>query len=299
MKIFDCHSHWATEKGYLFRTDAERAQQEKIWRTPFRIFSEADQAGYFRNSNARVILDISWIKSLSLDEMRPYHDYILEEQQRNRDVMFGQWLQFDPVRHGVDAVEEFKRCIAKNAGFVGLSVNGQVTGVPADDHAWDPFYRAAIEADAPVMILCGLTGIGQGLPGGKGIVLDDGHPRHIDRVAARYPDLKILAARPAWPWQDELIAIMLHKPNVNYELHGWGPRQFTPALKKEIGGRMQDRIMFGCDFPVLRYEKVIADWSAEGYSSTVLEKILYQNAERYFGAGSSAANAASNNNAGA
>lgn len=284
MKIFDCHSHWATDKGYLFRTEAERAQQEKIWRTPFQLFTEDEQAAYFRDNQARVILDISWIKELSLDEMRPYHDYVLDVQQRHRDVMFGQWMQFDPRRHGAGAVAEFRRCLERGVGFVGLCVNGQVTGTPADDPAWEPFYRASIDAGAPVMILCGLTGIGQGLPGGKGIVLDDGHPRFIDRVAARHPDLKILAARPAWPWQDELLAIMLHKPNVHYELHGWGPRQFTPALKKEIRGRMQDRVMFGCDFPVLRYEKVIADWRSEAYPEPVLNKILHDNAARYFGA---------------
>jgi hypothetical protein len=92
MKIFDCHSHWGTEKGYLFRTEAERNQQVKIWQTPFEIFTEQQQADYFRNNNARTILDISWIKELSLDEMRPYHDYILKVQSENRDVMFGQWL---------------------------------------------------------------------------------------------------------------------------------------------------------------------------------------------------------------
>lgn len=281
-RIFDCHSHWATEKGYLFRTPEERAQQERIWRTPFRLFTEDEQADYFRRSRARTILDISWIKELPLEEMARYHDYVFDVQQRHRDVMFGQWLQFDARRHGKAAVREFQRCIDKHAGFVGLCVNGQVTGVPASEPDWDPFYKAAIDASSPVMILCGLTGVGQGLPGGKGIVLDDGHPRHIDRVAARFPELKILAARPGWPWQDEMIAIMLHKPNVSYELHGWGPKQFTPALKREIGRRLQDRVMFGCDFPVLRYEKVIADWSAEGYPPEVLEKVLFRNAEGYF-----------------
>ncbi len=281
-KFFDCHSHWATEKGYLFRTQAERDQQKKIWQTNFQLFSEDEQAQYFREQNVETILDISWIKDLTLDEMKPYHDYVFDIQSKNRDVMFGQWMQFDPRRHGIKAVEEFQRCVEKRVGFVGLCVNGQVTGVPACDPLWDPFYKASIDAGSPVMILAGLTGIGQGLPGGKGIVLDDGHPRHIDRVAARYPELKILAARPAWPWQDDMLAILLHKPNVSYELHGWGPKQFTPALKKEIGRRMQDRVMFGCDFPVLRYEKVIQDWTAEGYSESVLEKILCSNAQRYF-----------------
>ena len=79
-----------------------------------------------------------------------------------------------------------------------------------------------------------------------------------------------------------MLAILTHKPNVSYELHGWGPRQFTPALKKAIAGRFQDRVMFGCDFPVLRYEKVVADWKSEGYSQDVLNKVLFANAERYF-----------------
>ena len=157
-------------------------------------------------------------------------------------------------------------------------------GIPPSDPCWDPLYQLAIEAGRPIMILTGLTGIGQGLPGGKGIVLDHAHPRHIDAVAARFPQLRILAARPAYPWQDDMLAVLAHKPNVSYELHGWGPRQYSPALKKAIAGRLADRVMFGCDFPVLRYEKVMADWNAEGYSREVLEKVLYRNAETYFGA---------------
>jgi len=35
---------------------------------------------------------------------------------------------------------------------------------------------------------------------------------------------------------------------------------------------------------VLRYEKVIADWNAEGYAREVLERVLYRNAEAYFSA---------------
>ena len=46
-----------------------------------------------------------------------------------------------------------------------------------------------------------------------------------------------------------------------------GRGNISPALKKAIAGRLQDRVMFGCDFPVLRYEKVMDDWNAEGYST--------------------------------
>jgi uncharacterized protein len=281
MEIIDCHSHWATEKGYIFRTKEELENQEKIWRTPVKYFTEDEQADYFRKSNARVILDMSFTKFLPVEDMRAHHDYALAFQRKNPDVVLGHWLQFDPKR-AEESIKEFRRCVDAKLGFIGFCVNGQVTGVPASDPLWAPFYKTSIDADLPVMILTGLTGIGQNTRGGLGIVLDDGHPRHIDAVAAKFPELNILAARPGYPWQDEMIAVMRHKKNVFYELHGWGPRQFDASLKKEIRGRLQDRIMFGCDFPVLRYEKVVADWQSECYAEEVLNKVFHENAKAYF-----------------
>jgi predicted TIM-barrel fold metal-dependent hydrolase len=79
-----------------------------------------------------------------------------------------------------------------------------------------------------------------------------------------------------------MIAVLLHKGNVSYEIHGWSPKYLTPALKKEILGRLQDRVMFGCDFPALTHERVVNDWIAEGYSDEVLEKLFFRNAEAYF-----------------
>lgn len=73
--------------------------------------------------------------------------------------------------------------------------------------------------------------------------------------------------------------------NVTYELHGWGPRQYSAELKKAIGSWLQDRVMFGCDFPVLRHAKLIADWNSLGFTEEVLAKVLHRNAEAYFGLG--------------
>jgi predicted TIM-barrel fold metal-dependent hydrolase len=283
MHLLDCHSHWSTKKGYIFRTERELAQQVKVWGTTPEYQTEDEMAAYFRKNNARVILDLAWTKFLPIPEMRVYNDYAFDVQRRHPDVIFGHWLIFDP-RKGMEAVDEFVRCRSVAPGFVGIAVSGQGVGVPASDPLWNPFYEASIAANLPVMIMTGLTGIGQGLPGGNGLVLDHGHPRYIDEVAARFPDLRILAARPAYPWQDEMIAVLLHKANVSYELHGWSPKKFSPALKEEIRGRLQDRVMFGCDFPVLRYEKVVARYREEGYGEDLLGKILHRNAEAYFNA---------------
>ena len=284
MKIFDCHSHWSTRKGYIFQDEAELRSQEKIWGTKASYQTEEEMAATLRKNGVRAILDIATpiLFPMSMDEIRAAHDYTFEVQRQYPDVIFGHWLTLDP-RLGKDALKEFERARAAKAGFIGFAVVGQIAnGYPASDPIWDPFYKLSIDVGVPVLIHSGLTGIGQGQPGGRGIILDHGHPRHIDAVAARFPELKILAARPAYPWQDEMIAVLLHKGNVHYELHGWSPKAFSPALKREIGGRLQDRIMFGCDYPVLKYEMMVDRWRGLGLSEDVLEKVFHKNAERYF-----------------
>jgi predicted TIM-barrel fold metal-dependent hydrolase len=281
MRIFDCHSHWGTEKGYLFRTPEDLASQERIWKTKPEYLTEDQQADYFRKNEVRTILDMGWISRLPLDELKEYHDYMFAVQRAHPDVIFGHWINLDPTL-GKDAIREFERCLGAGGGFVALSIFGQGWGRPPSDPIWDPYYKISIDAGTPIMIHTGLTGVGQGVRGGKGIINDHAHPRHVDEVAARFPDLNILAARPAYPWQDEMISVLLHKANVQYELHGWSPKYISDALKKEIRTRLQDRVMFGCDFPVLKYEKIAADWRSLGYSDEILEKVFHKNAEAYF-----------------
>jgi predicted TIM-barrel fold metal-dependent hydrolase len=132
-------------------------------------------------------------------------------------------------------------------------------------------------------VLVGHTGAGAGLPGGSGIKLDLCHPRYVDELAIAFPDLQIVTGRPAWPWQDEMISIMIHKPNVWSELHGWSPKYLTDPFKKEIRSRLKDRVMFGADYPLFRYERLVADWKELGYSDAILEKVFHANAERLFG----------------
>jgi hypothetical protein len=268
----------------VFQTPEELANQEKVWGTKADFQTEQEMTDTFRRNNVRVMMDLATtvLYPMNIDEIRAAHDYTFEVQRKHSDVIFGHWLSLNP-RLGKEAIKEYERAVGAKAGFIGFGIIGQTKdGFPASDPIWDPFYKTSIDANIPVLIHSGLTGIGQGLPGGRGIVLDHGHPRHIDLVAARFPELKILAARPAYPWQDEMIAILLHKGNVHYELHGWSPKAFSPALKREIGGRLQDRVMFGCDYPVLKYEMMVERWRSLGYSEAVLEKVMYRNAEAYF-----------------
>jgi hypothetical protein len=279
MKMIDIHSHWGTRRGYTLRTDEELAQQKKTWNSEPKYATEDQMADYFRSSNVRAVLDFGFTKFIPLDEARAVHDYGFETERAHPDVIIGHWIHIDP-HAGLGGVRELRRCIENAPGFIGFAVSGSGSGPPSDP-AWKPFYELCIEAKIPALIFVGTTGLGAGLPGGDGILLDDCHPRHLDQVAAKHPRLQIVAARPGWPWQAETIAVLMHKRNIWYEVHGWSPKYFTPDLKHEIPRRLRERVMFGADYPLFTYERLVRDWRSEGYAEDVLEDVFVNNADRF------------------
>jgi predicted TIM-barrel fold metal-dependent hydrolase len=281
LKLFDLHSHWGTERGYPLRSAEQLAQQKSTWNSSASYVSENEMADYFRASGVRAILDLGFTKHLPLDDARALHDYAIETQGRHPDAIFGNWIQLDP-RTGEEGARELERCITASSGFVSACISAAGMGYPASDPIYDPFYAVCRQHRRPVLALVGYTGAGAGLPGGGGIEIDLCHPRWVDKLAVRYPDLRIIAGRPAWPWQDDMIAVMLHKPNVVCELHGWSPKYFSESLKHDIARRLRNRVMFGADYPLFRYERLVADWRALGYDEEVLEKVFHRNAQDYF-----------------
>ncbi len=279
MRIVDLHSHWGTRRGYVLRTEEELAQQKRTWNSEPKYDTEEEMAGYLRRNGVRAVLDFGFTKNLPLEQVREHHDYALETQRRFPDAIAGIWVQIDP-RTGRDGAREFRRCIDAAGGFVGVCISAAGMGYPASDAIYEPFYEVALDAGVPVLVLVGYTGAGAGIPGGKGVKLDLCHPRYVDELAIDHPTLKIVTGRPAWPWQDEMIAVMLHKPNVWSELHGWSPKYLTDGLKREIARRLRKRVMFGADYPLFRYERLVEDWRSLGYEEAVLEDVFHANAER-------------------
>ena len=279
MKLIDMHSHWGTRRGYTLRSAEELALQKATWNSEPKYQSEDEMAAYFRASGVQVVLDFGFTKFIPLSEAREVFDYGFATQRAHPEQILGHWLHIDP-HTGAEGVRELRRCIDVAPGFLGFCINGSGSG-PATDPAWTPFYALCIEAKVPVLVFVGTTGLGAGLPGGAGILLDDCHPRHLDAVAARYPGLTIVAARPGWPWQAETIAVLMHKRNIWYELHGWSPKYHQPDLKHDIARRLRDRVRFGADYPLFTYERLVTEWRAEGYSEDVLEAVFHRNAERF------------------
>ena len=281
--IIDMHSHWATKRGYALRSPEALAQQKSTWNSEPAYMTESEMADHFRERGVAPILDLGFTKDLELAPLMELHDYAFDFQREHADIVIGHWLNIDP-QLGDAAVRELERCLEADC-FVGLSISGASNRCPATDEVWKPLVDTCEARGCPVLVMVGHNGSGAGLPGGAGMILDHCHPRYIDALAATHPNLRILAGRPAWPWQDEMISVMLHKPNVWNELHGWSPRYLTPSLQHEISRRLRSRIMFGADFPLLTYERLESDWLSLGFDDAVLNGVLRDNSARFLSGG--------------
>ena len=124
------------------------------------------------------------------------------------------------------------------------------------------------------------SGIGAGLPGGRGIKLRFSDPMLLDDVAADFPHLTIVLAHPSVPWQDEAISIATHKANVYIDLSGWSPKYFPPQLVKAANTLLKTKVLFGSDYPLLRPGRWVRDFEALEIKDEVRPLILKDNAVR-------------------
>jgi predicted TIM-barrel fold metal-dependent hydrolase len=188
----------------------------------------------------------------------------------------------DPHDGGA-AVDALRDLVA--AGARGLKLHPSLQGFSPDNPAFAPLYAAAAGLGIPIVFHTGQTGIGAGLPGGRGIKLRYSDPMLLDDVAADHPGLTVIMAHPSVPWQDAAISIATHKANVYIDLSGWSPRYFPPQLVRAANGLLKHKVMFGSDYPLLTPDRWLSDFAALGIKDEVRPLILKGNAIRALGLG--------------
>ncbi len=185
----------------------------------------------------------------------------------------------DPWR-GKMAVKEVERA-AKELGMRGIKFLPMTQEFYPNEHRFYPIYEKMVELDLIAMFHTGTTGVGAGLPGGGGIRLKYTKPiPYIDDVAADFPDLTIIMAHPAFPWQDEQLAVLVHKPNVYMDISGWSPKYFSPNLIQYASTLLKHKVMFGSDYPALTPERWLRDFEASPIWEEARPGILLDNAKK-------------------
>jgi uncharacterized protein len=205
------------------------------------------------------------------------NDYVADVVRSYPNQFLG-FASVDPWK-GALAVKELERAV-KELGLRGLKLHPIAQAFFPNDTRFYPLWEKCQELGVPLISHTGQTGVGAGKPGGGGFKLKYAHPLHLDDVAADFPDLTIIMAHPAVPWQEEQLAVAMHKANVYIDLSGWSPKYFRPVLVQYANSILQDKVMFGSDYPVLQPERWLKDFEAIAIKEEVRHKILLENARK-------------------
>lgn len=276
----DVHVHVETgPQGDDHLSPGLRAAASRYFRAEVRLPTIDEMADYYRER--RIVAVVFCVDSeLTTGQPRIPNQHVIEGALRHSDV-FVPFASIDP-RRGAEGVRE-ARDLVEEGTIRGFKFHPSIQQFEPNDRAVYPLYEVIAGSGRIALFHTGHSGIGAGLPGGGGIRLKYGNPMLIDDVAVDFPDMKIIMAHPSFPWQDEALSVALHKPQVYLDLSGWSPKRFPPDLVSHIGRALQDRALFGSDYPLITPDRWLADFRELQLDDDVRRKIIRDNAAELLG----------------
>jgi len=275
LRGIDMHAH--------FRTGERREQLGQTHVDAENMFKsgdlrQVDPVAFYRERDLMaVIFDVD---AETASGERISNDEVIELVGRSEGSLIG-FASVDPWK-GRAAIRELERCVER--GLRGLKVQPITQAFWLNDERFRPLWDACQSLGLPVLIHTGTTAIGAGSPGGRGLRLKYGQPvPAVDDLAADYPKLNLIAAHFAWPWHLDLLAVARHKGNVFIDLSGWSPKYFPPALVRQANSLLQDKVLFGSDFPLFNPDRWLEEFDRLDLKEEVRPKVMYENACRILG----------------
>jgi hypothetical protein len=276
----DIHTHPQTEE-FLAAMGARRRQMGEHFRQERQSVSFSEQADLYRERRMMAVLCNSDDETVSGVPGAP-NDLIGQAVIDHPDV-FIPFAGIDPHK-GDRAIAEIRRCHAE-FGIKGIGeLNPARQKFFPNDEAFYPIWETCQDLGIVVMFHMGFAGAGAGKPGGMGYKLDAVRAiPYLDDVAADFPELQVIHAHPGWPFHHEALAACWHKSNFWIDLSGFAPRYFPEEVVRYANSLIQDRVLFGTDWPVIGIDRWLTEFEELDMKPEVRSKILLGNARRLLG----------------
>ncbi len=182
--------------------------------------------------------------------------------------------------HSVDMAKEAREWIGK--GMKGVNLQPWAYRMEAHDRRLYPLYEVCNELNVPVTIH---TGVNWSLTHS----MLYGKPINLDVIACDFPSLKIIASHGGWPWVNEMVAVAWKHKNVYIETGAVSPKYIArPGTGWETfiqygNSILKEQILYASEWPLLPFERVVAEAEAMPLKDEVKRAYLYENAKRLLG----------------
>jgi predicted TIM-barrel fold metal-dependent hydrolase len=236
MRIIDVHTHIWHERDHFsegFRIQAARA------RTGVELDLSVDYDDYRRQAPHDTITIVfggkARLSGLWVDD----HD-VAQYAARYPETLIG-FLSLDPAQEGW---EREMRQGHRELGLRGIKLLPMYAGFRPDDDALEPLWEYAQRHNLPVILHAGTTFVSQA-------PLACTFPRWLDPVAIRFPELRIVLAHLAHPYEHECVAIIRKHEHVYADISAlhYRPYQLYQSLMLVQEYGVWDKLLFGTDYP--------------------------------------------------
>jgi len=275
VRAIDFHVHLPTPEWLDASLEGYVEAAEAYFRSKVARKSLEEVAREFRDLDVTAVL-LAWDAETATRRPRLSNEFVAGAVRDYPEVFLG-FGSVDPHK-GKKAVAELDTI--KELGLKGVKLHPSLQAFDPSDEAYWPLYERCQALGLACLFHTGTSGIGAGQPGGQGIRIDYGRPILLDPVAAAFPRLQLVAAHFGYPWHVEMLAIALHKTNVWIDISGWAPRYIPSEVVRELKGRLQDRFLFGSDYPFIQPERCLDELSELEIPGPVMDKLLIHNAKR-------------------
>lgn len=236
MPIIDVHSHyWRYPEHFQddFREQARRARAGT--EVDLTVRFEDYQQSSFPDVRTIVFGGKAALSGLWVDD-RDVQAYV----SGHPDQLIG-FLSLDPTQPGWQRELQMGH---QELGLRGIKLMPMYAGFHPNDERLNELWRYAEHHQLPVLLHTGTTFISQA-------PIEFTFPRHLDPVATRFPDVKMILAHLGHPWEGECIAVIRKHPNLYADISALHYRPFqlyqSLMLVQEYG--VWNKILFGTDYP--------------------------------------------------
>jgi predicted TIM-barrel fold metal-dependent hydrolase len=176
-------------------------------------------------------------------------EYVAEYVARDPQRLIA-FMSLDPTQPGWEKEMRYGREVL---GMRGIKLLPMYAGFRPDEPRLDPLWEYAVKHDLPVLLHTGTTFI-------SSAPLECTLPRHLDPVAIRYPELKLILAHLGHPYEGECIVVARKHANVYADVSAlfYRPYQLYNSLMLVQEYGVWNKILFGTDYPFTTVNDTIA-----------------------------------------
>jgi predicted TIM-barrel fold metal-dependent hydrolase len=243
--VVDVHCHvwdYLTHFSEQFRTESQRAQygmkvQLEVSYEQYRDNAPANSRAIVFGGKAR--RSGIWVPS----------GYVADFVVKHADRFIG-FMSLDPTQEGW---QDDMRYGHQDLRLRGIKLLPMYAGFYPHDRQFDPLWQYAEREGLPVLLHTGTTFVSQA-------PIDCTLPRHLDDVAIRFPELRLILAHLGHPYEGECVAVIRKHENVYADVSALYYRPFqlyqSLMLVQEYG--VWHKVLFGTDYPFTTVNDTIA-----------------------------------------